>query len=269
MHNKLIDYMEKKPFILISNDDGVYAKGLAELTKAAMKFGRVMVVAPEKGESGMSHAITMKNPLRITKIKEEKDLQIFSINGTPTDSIKLALNQIVNRKPDLILSGVNHGSNASISVIYSGTLGAAREGCLNGIPSLGFSLLNHDKDADFSIVAEYLPSIIEQALKNPLADQTFLNINFPDIASDEIKGIRICRKTKGVWKEKYEKRTDPHGGDYYWLTGAFNNFEPEAEDSDEWALKNNYIAIVPTQIDSTSYSELENIKQWKFKKSQH
>ena len=260
--------MSKKPFILISNDDGVFAKGLDELCKIAQQFGTVMVVAPEKGESGMSHAITIKNPIRITKIKEEKDLKVFSVNGTPTDSIKIALNQLVDRKPDLILSGINHGSNASISVIYSGTLGAAREGCLNGVPSIGFSLLNHAKDADFSTVIHFLPRIIKEALNNGLADQTFLNINFPDIELNRIKGIKICRKTKGVWKEEYEKRTDPHGGAYYWLTGAFKNFEPEAEDTDEWALKNNYVAIVPSQIDSTSYSELENIKKWKLNQDQ-
>ena len=253
---------DTRPFILISNDDGVYAKGLAELVKVARRFGRVMVVAPERGESGMSHAITIKNPLRITKVKEEKDLQIYSLNGTPTDSIKIALNQLVDRVPDLILSGINHGSNASISVIYSGTLGAAREGCLNGIPSIGFSLLNHDKDADFTTVSHFLPRIIEEALKNGIADQTFLNINFPDIPVKEINGVKICRKTKGVWKEEYEKRTDPSGGTYYWLTGAFSNFECDAKDTDEWALANNYVAIVPSQIDTTSYSELENIRNW-------
>lgn len=252
-----------KPFILISNDDGVYAKGLAVLIKIARRFGDVMVVASERGESGMSHAITIKHPIRITKVKEEEGLQIFSINGTPTDSIKVALNQLVERKPDIVLSGINHGSNASISVIYSGTLGAAREGCLNQIPSLGFSLLNHDKDADFSTVAHYLPQIIEQALEKGIADQTFLNINFPDIAIDKVKGFKICRQTKGVWKEEYESRTDPHGGTYYWLTGAFKNFEPDAEDTDEWALAHDYIAIVPTKIDATSYTELDNIKTWK------
>lgn len=254
--------LQEKPFILISNDDGVHAKGLAALIDVAKKFGKVMVVAPEKGESGMSHAITMKQPLRLVKHKEEEDLQIFSTSGTPVDSVKIALNQLVDRKPDLLLSGINHGSNASISVIYSGTMGAAREGCLNGVPSIGFSLLNHDKDADFSMVSHFLPLIIEEALKQKIADQSFLNINFPDISIEAVKGIKVCRKTKGVWKEEYEKRTDPHGGEYYWLTGAFNNFEPLAEDTDEWALANNYIAIVPTQIDSTSYQELEKIKNW-------
>jgi len=251
-----------KPYILISNDDGYQAKGLTELISVAKNFGELIVVSSERGESGMSHAITMKTPLRIRKEKEENGLTMYVTNGTPTDSIKIALNQLVKRKPDLVLAGVNHGSNASISVIYSGTLGAAREACLNQIPSIGFSLLNHDKDADFSTVAHFLPSIIEQALKNGIADQTFLNINFPDVSIDNIKGIKICRQTKGVWKEEYIKKTDPHGGDYYWLTGAFDNFEPEAEDTDEWALEHNYVAIVPTQVDTTSYSELNTLKHW-------
>jgi 5'-nucleotidase len=251
-----------KPLILISNDDGYQAKGLAALIKVAKTYGKVVVVAPEKGESGMSHAITMKHPLRITKHIKEADFELYSVNGTPVDSAKIGLNQILDRKPDLILSGINHGSNASISVIYSGTLGAAREGCLNGVPSIGFSLLNHDKDADFSSVVHFLPQIISNVLENGLADQSFLNVNVPDVKLEDIKGIKICRKTKGVWKEEYEKRTDPHGGTYYWLTGSFKNFEPEATDTDEWALENNYVTIVPSQIDSTSYTELERITKW-------
>ena len=251
-----------RPYILISNDDGYQAKGLNVLINAAKPFGDLIIVSSERGESGMSHAITMKTPLRIEKIKEEEGLTMYVTNGTPVDCVKLALNRFCTRKPDLILAGVNHGSNASISVIYSGTLGAAREGCLNRVPSIGFSLLNHDKDADFSVVSHYLPRIIMAALENGLTDQTFLNINFPDVPLSEIKGLKVCRKTKGVWKEEYEKRTDPHGGSYYWLTGAFSNFEPEAEDTDEWALERNYVAIVPSQIDSTSYSELKIIENW-------
>ena len=255
---------KKKPFILISNDDGVDAKGLAELIAVAKEFGRVMVVSQNKGESGMSHAITLTEPIYINKVKEEKDLVIYAINGTPVDCVKIAFNQLIDEKPDLLLSGINHGSNASISLIYSGTLGAAREGALQGVPSVGFSLLNHSKDADFSMVRHFLPSIISQVLENGIQAQSFLNINFPDIAQKEVKGIKICRQTKGVWQEEYDKRINPMGREYYWLTGAFDNFEPEAEDTDEWALKNNYIAIVPVQIDTTSYQELKRIKNWKF-----
>jgi 5'-nucleotidase len=254
--------MTKKPLILISNDDGYQAKGLAHLIEAARPFGRIVVVAPDRGESGMSHAITIKNPLRLTLHQKSEELTIYSINGTPVDAVKLAMNQILKERPALVLSGVNHGSNASISVIYSGTLGAAREGCLNGIPSVGFSLLNHDKDADFSVVSHFLPQMIKEVLTNGLNDQTYLNINFPDVGLSEIKGIKVCRQTKGVWKEEYEKRTDPHGGTYYWLTGAFNNFEPQAEDTDEWALERNYIAVVPNQIDGTAHQDIEQIKNW-------
>ena len=255
---------KKKPFILISNDDGVDAKGLATLIDIAKQFGRVMVVSQNKGESGMSHAITLTEPIYINKIKEEKDLIIYAINGTPVDCVKIAFNQLINEKPDLLLSGINHGSNASISLIYSGTLGAAREGALQGVPSVGFSLLNHSKDADFSMVKEFIPRIITQVLKNGIQEQTFLNVNFPDIATKEVKGIKICRQTKGVWKEEYDKRINPMGKEYYWLTGAFDNFEPNAKDTDEWALSNNYIAIVPVQIDTTSYQEFKKLQNWDF-----
>ena len=252
----------KKPYILISNDDGYQAKGLAALISVAKNFGKLIVVSSERGESGMSHAITMKTPLRVRKIKDEENLIFYVINGTPADCIKIGMNQLVERKPDLILTGVNHGSNASISVVYSGTLGAAREGCLQQIPSIGFSLLNHDKEADFSTVIYFMTRIIEQTLKNGIEDQTFLNVNIPDIPIEEIKGIKICRQTKGVWKEEYIKRTDPNGSDYYWLTGAFDNFEPTAEDTDEWALANNYITIVPIKIDGTAYAEIDKLKNW-------
>ncbi len=252
----------KRPYILISNDDGYQAKGLSALISVAKNYGKLIVISSERGESGMSHAITMKTPLRVRKIKDEKDLTFYVINGTPADCVKIGMNQLVERKPDLILTGVNHGSNASISVVYSGTLGAAREGCLQQIPSIGFSLLNHDKDADFSTVMHFMAPIIEQTIANGIEDQTFLNVNIPDISIDKVKGIKICRQTKGVWKEEYIKRTDPNGGDYYWLTGAFDNFEPTAEDTDEWALANNYIAIVPIQIDGTSYAEMDKLKNW-------
>ncbi len=252
----------KRPLILISNDDGYQAKGLAILIRAARKFGDVLAVAPERGESGMSHAISIKKPLRVTQRAKEEGYALYSINGTPVDSVKMALNQLTDRKPDLVLSGINHGSNASISLIYSGTLGAAREGCLNGIPSIGLSLLNHAADADFSVVEQYLSQIISEALKHGIADQTLLNINFPDIEPKDCKGIKVCRQTKGVWKEEYDKRTDPHGGTYYWLTGNFSNHEPESTDTDEWALENNYVAVVPIMIDTTSHEQLEVIRKW-------
>jgi 5'-nucleotidase len=253
-----------KPLILISNDDGVHAKGLNTLIQIIKSFGYVFVVAPEKGESGKSHAITINSPLRVNKIEESPEHIIYSCNGTPVDAVKLAINQLLPRKPDFLVSGINHGSNSSISVIYSGTMGAAREGSLNGIPSIGFSLLNHSMDADFSVPSFYIPEIFRNFISNELSIGTCLNVNFPNVGIDYIKGIKNCRQTKGVWKEEFEKRIDPNNKEYYWLTGDFHNFEPNAEDTDEWALQNNYISIVPIQVDSTSYEALKQMKNWKY-----
>lgn len=250
----------KKPLILVSNDDGVNAKGLHELISIAKEFGETIVVAPEKGESGMSHAISIKNPIRLNKISENGTLKIFSVPGTPVDCVKLALNQVLDRKPDLVLSGINHGSNASISVIYSGTMGAAIEGCLNGIPSIGLSLTSHHPDADFSKTRKYIKRLIERILKDGLPLGVCLNVNFPVNGEADYKGLKVCRQTKGVWKEEYEKRVDPHKQTYYWLTGNFNNFEPEANDTDEWALENNYAAVVPIQVDFTAFNSLKTLK---------
>jgi len=250
----------KKPLILISNDDGVHAKGLKTLIEAVMPYGDIFVVAPEKGESGMSHAITIKNPLRINKITEQKGLTVYSCSGTPVDSVKIALDKLIDRKPDLLLSGINHGSNASISVIYSGTLGAAREGCINGIPSVGFSVTDHNKDADFSGAVKFVKQIVKDIIANGLEKDTFLNVNVPNIPQNKIKGIKVTSQTNGVWKQEYEQRTDPHGGTYYWLTGFFDNYEKENRETDEWALDNGYVALVPIKINATEYSVIEKLK---------
>ena len=250
----------KKPLILISNDDGVHAKGLKALIEIVRPYGDIFVVAPEKGESGMSHAITIKNPLRVNKIVEEKGLTIYSCSGTPVDSVKIALDKLLDRKPDLLLSGINHGSNASVSVIYSGTLGAAREGCINGIPSIGFSVTDHNKDADFTGAVNYVKTIIEDVIKNGLDKDVFLNVNVPAIPLNKLKGIKISSQTNGVWKQEYEERKDPHGGTYYWLTGFFDNYEKDNKDTDEWVLENNYVAIVPIKINTTSFETIEKLK---------
>ncbi len=250
----------EKPLILVSNDDGVHAKGLAALIEVVKPYGKVVVVAPEKGESGMSHAITIKDYLRITKHHSEENLEIYSCTGTPADSIKIALNQILERKPDFIVSGINHGSNSSISVLYSGTLGAAMEGSFYGIPSIGFSILDHDKDADFELAKKYAKIIFEDVLKNGLPDRICLNVNFPLVDINDVKGIKVCNQTKGYWSEKFEKRTDPNGGDYYWLTGRLHNLEPENEESDEWALANNLVAVVPIQVDLTAHETIDLLK---------
>ena len=255
---------KNKPLILISNDDGVQAKGLHSLIESMKPFGEIVVVAPEKGESGKSHAITISTPVRVRKVSESEDLVIYSCSGTPVDSVKLAINQLLPRKPDFLVSGINHGSNASISVIYSGTMGAAIEGCLNGIPSVGFSVLDHSSDADFSLAEKYIGTIFKNVMENSLPVNVCLNVNFPVVPKNKVKGIRICRQTKGVWKEEYEKRKDPHNHDYYWLTGDFHNFEPQSKDTDEWALANNYIAIVPIHVDLTSYDGIKQIQGWTY-----
>jgi len=255
---------QNKPLIFISNDDGIQANGLQTLIEAIKPFGDIFVVAPEKGESGKSHAITMNVPIRVTKILEKDNIVIYSCTGTPVDSVKLAINQLLPRKPDYLVSGINHGSNASISVLYSGTMGVAIEGCLNGIPSIGFSVLDHSSNADFSIAKAYIGSIFKNVMENGLPSGTCLNVNFPVVPLNQIKGVKVCRQTKGVWKEEFEKRKDPHNSDYYWLTGDFNNFEPDANDTDEWALANNYISIVPILVDLTSNLGIKHLSNWKY-----
>lgn len=254
---------DKKKLILITNDDGLNAKGIASLTEAVEPLANVMVVAPSESQSGMSQAITVKHPLRAKKA-QLNGCESYAINGTPTDCVKLAFNQLLPRKPDLLVSGINHGSNSSTSVLYSGTMGAALEGCVNGIPSIGFSIISYDPDANFDGAIYYSRMITKRVLKEGLPPNTCLNVNIPALPKEEIKGIKICRQTIGFWQEEFDKRTDPYGREYYWLTGEYYNTEPNAEDTDEWALKNNYVAIVPLQVDMTSYSTIKQLKNWKF-----
>ncbi len=253
---------KKSLLILVTNDDGLEARGLKSLIKILRPLGRIVVVSPMEGRSGMSHAITVKTPLRIKKIREEENLEIYGCNGTPVDCVKLALNQVLKKKPDLLVSGFNHGSNSSVSIFYSGTMAAALEGCINGIPSLGISLVNHSPDADFTATEHYGKKIISKVIANGLPKSICLNVNVPKIPLDNIAGIKVCRQNKGYWQEEFDIRTDPHGKKYFWLTGKFNNSEPEASDTDEWALANNYISVVPTQIDRTCYDTIKIIKNW-------
>lgn len=250
--------------ILVTNDDGIHAKGLEALINVAKKFGNVFVVAPTEGQSGQSHAITIKTPIRVYKIHEGPDSTIYTCNGTPVDCVKMAINQLLPRKPDLLLSGINHGGNASSSVIYSGTMAAAIEGCLNEIPSIGCSLLNFSKNADFSIAIGYIEKIINQVVKHSLPHSVCLNVNIPDLPVNEINGIKVCRQNRGVWREEFEHRTDPNGYDYYWLTGTFEDLEPNANDTDEFALRNGFVSIVPVDIDLTSYKQVAEMKNWSF-----
>ncbi len=261
---KLRTLKNNSPLILVTNDDGYFAPGLKALVNMVKPYGKVLVVAPEKGVSGMSHAITISQPLRLNLISKDDNVTIYKVNGTPADCVKLAINQLVDKTPDIIVSGINHGSNSSISVIYSGTMGGAIEGCINNIPSLGISLDNHSMNADFSVAIKHSETIFKSVLENGLPEHTCLNINFPVCSENEFKGIKVCRQARGVWKEEYDKRTDPHGGTYYWLTGQFRNNENGSTDTDEWALKNNFASIVPVKSDFTNYEALNKIENLNF-----
>ena len=250
--------------ILVTNDDGIEANGIKEITKIAEKFGTVVVVAPEKGQSGMSHSVSLNTPLYLNKLESENDTVKYSCSGTPADCVKIALHHILDRKPDLLISGINHGSNASVSAIYSGTIGAAREGSLNDITSIGFSLLDHDANADFSASIIYAEKIIEKVIKNGIPKRTCLNVNFPNVPENQINGVKVCRQTQGKWIEEFDRRINPYKKEYFWLTGKFTNFEPESKDTDEWALENNFVSIVPIELDLTSNTGLDELKKWKF-----
>lgn len=249
---------KNRPTILITNDDGYLAKGINALIDAVAGLGNIVVMAPDSARSGQSSAITPHTPLRFSKVKEEENLIIYKCNGTPVDCVKLAFNQLFTIKPDLILSGINHGSNTAVSVHYSGTMGAVIEGCIAEIPSIGFSLDNFKADADFSSTTSYIQTIVKDVLNNGIPKGICLNVNFP--AVEKYQGVKICRQTDAVWKEEYDKRIDPFGGQYYWLTGSMYNREPEANDTCEWALANNYVSVVPCQIDLTAHHYIEQLK---------
>lgn len=252
--------MSQPPLILVTNDDGIYAPGLIFLAKIASKFGTVVVVAPDKPQSGMGHAITINSTLRIQKTNYHNTEIEFACSGTPVDCVKMAVNHIIKKRPDLVLSGINHGSNSSINVIYSGTMSAAIEGALEGTPSIGFSLCDYALEADFSQAEQFISSIIEQSLLHRMPKGICLNVNIPKLKKEEIKGVKVVRQAKGNWIERFEERKDPYGRDYYWLTGEFVNFEPESTDTDEWAIENGYISIVPTQADLTAHTKLLELK---------
>jgi 5'-nucleotidase len=255
---------QHKPLILITNDDGVEAGGLKALIDTVRSLGKIVVVAPAEAQSGMSHAITVKVPLRITPVMLEEDCTIYKCYGTPVDCVKMALNHLLPRKPDLLLSGINHGSNAATSVFYSGTMGAALEGCINEITSIGYSLLNLSHDADFTTSRYYVDMITRSVLKNGLPKTVCLNVNIPDVEKHNIAGIKICRQNRGYWLEEFDQRTDPAGKHYYWLTGSFRNTEPDATDTDEWALSHNYVSVVPLQTDLTCHPMIQNLSNRNF-----
>ncbi|WP_310377500.1 5'/3'-nucleotidase SurE [Flavobacterium sp.] len=252
----------KLPLILITNDDGVSAPGIRALIAVMAEIGTVVVVAPDKPQSAMGHAITINSTLYLNKISKENDaISEYSCSGTPVDCVKLAVNEILKQKPDLCVSGVNHGSNSSINVIYSGTMSAAVEAGIEGIPAIGFSLLDYDWNADFEQIKSHIRKITLEVLENGLPEGVVLNVNFPKLKKDEIKGIKICRQAKAIWMEKFDKRQTPFGKDYFWLTGEFVN-QDQGEDTDEWALANGYVSVVPVQFDLTAHHTIQQLNTW-------
>ena len=244
---------KKRPLILVTNDDGITAPGVRALIQIMNTIGDVVVVAPDSPQSGMGHAITVDNVSHCNPITIDEGPQIeYSCSGTPADCVKMAINEILNRKPDLCVSGINHGANSSINVIYSGTMSAAVEAGIEGVPAIGFSLLDFNYHADFKQGREYVKRITMSALENGIPEGTVLNVNIPKLKTEEIKGIKICRQANGYWREDFDKRKSPFGKEYYWLSGEFIN-KDKGEDTDIWALENGYISIVPVQFDSVSY----------------
>jgi 5'-nucleotidase len=228
------------------------------------EIGNVVVVAPDSPQSAMGHAITINNMLYLNKVSNENATTTeYSCSGTPVDCVKLAVNEILKQKPQLCVSGVNHGSNSSINVIYSGTMSAAVEAGIEGIPAIGFSLLDEKWNADFETLKPFIKKIALEVLANKLPEGVILNVNFPKLKSKDIKGIKVCRQAKAIWMEKFDKRKTPQGKDYYWLTGEFINLD-KGEDTDEWALANGYISIVPVQYDLTAHHAISQLNTWNF-----
>ena len=251
--------MSDRPLIFITNDDGINAEGIHQLIDMAAPLGDIIAVVPDSPRSGGSTAITCGAILRPKAYTSRDGVQIWTLNGTPADCVKLGLSALSPRRPDLLLSGINHGSNAAINVIYSGTMGAVFEGCEAGIPSIGFSLTDHGRDADFSRFAPYVSAIAHRVLAEGLPHRVCLNVNAP---TGTLQGVRVVRQSDGYWTKGFERRTDPYGRDYYWMTGEFVNSEPQATDTDEWALAQGYVSVVPTRIDLTDYETLQGMKGW-------
>jgi len=254
-----------KPNILVVNDDGITAAGIKNLMEVMQEIGNVVVVAPDSPQSGMGHAITIGKPIRFDKVDLYPGVEMYKCSGTPVDCVKIAVNKIFKgKKPDLCVSGINHGLNNSINVLYSGTMSAAVEGAIEKIPSIGFSLDDFAADADFSHTKKFIKNICEQVLANGLPEGTLLNVNFPK--GDNLKGIKICRQANAKWMEEFDERKDPYNRPYYWLTGVFENFD-HGEDTDVWSLEHGYVSIVPVQFDLTAHHAIQTLNSWNFEDS--
>ncbi|MDI1322463.1 MAG: 5'/3'-nucleotidase SurE [Algoriphagus sp.] len=256
-----------KPLILVSNDDGITSKGIRVLISVMKKLGEVVVVAPDSPQSGMGHAITIGETLRLYEEDIFEDVVAYKSSGTPADCVKLAKHYVLkDRTPDLVVSGINHGSNTSISVLYSGTMSAAIEGALEGLPSIGFSLCDYSSKAEFSHVEEWVEKIARQVLERGIPKGIALNVNFPPKRNEPIQGIKVCRQADAKWQEEFTERYDPTGRKYFWMAGNFVNFD-HGEDNDEWAIANNYVAIVPCQYDLTAHHAISQMnKDWDWEK---
>ncbi len=254
---------KSRPKILVTNDDGITSPGIKALIIEMMKLGEVIVVAPDSPQSGMGHAITIDNVLRLEKVTLFDGVESYECSGTPVDCVKVAVDKIIKGKPDLCVSGINHGSNSSINVIYSGTMSAAMEAAIEGICAVGFSYLNYSHDADLRLPAKVAYEVAKQVLKNGLPKNVLLNVNIPDVTLTKYKGLRVCRQAVAKWEEEFTERIDPRGRKYYWLTGKFANYD-KGDDTDEWALANGYSSIVPVQFDLTAHHAIPYIiNNWK------
>lgn len=252
----------EQPLILVTNDDGITAPGIAATVEVMKKLGKVVVVAPDSPQSGMGHAITINKPLRLDKNHQfGPDVESYQCSGTPADCVKLAVDKVLHRKPDLLVSGVNHGSNSSINVIYSGTMSAAVEGAIEGITAIGFSLLDYSWEADFEASKDVIYKVASNVLKHGLPEATLLNVNIPKGGLKDLNGIKICRQARAKWVEEFDQRQDPYGRNYFWLTGKFNNLD-KGEDTDEWALAHNFVSVVPVQFDLTAHHAISTLNTW-------
>lgn len=251
---------KEKPVILITNDDDVTSPGIKHLVEAVKDLGQVVVVAPDRPQSGMGHAITIGSPLRMNKVNLFGEIEAWATSGTPVDCVKLAVDKILFRKPDICLSGINHGANHSINVIYSGTMSAAMEASIEGIPSVGFSLLDYSYEADFRAAKTVVRKIVSEMLQSKIDKHFLLNVNIPIATPTELKGIKLCRQAYAKYVEDFDERIDPHGKKYYWLTGEFVNFD-KGKDTDVWALKHKYASVVPVQFDLTNYTLMKQLEK--------
>ena len=251
----------EQALILVTNDDGISAKGIASLYEVVKDLAEIVLIAPDSPQSGMGHAITINHPLRLYPSTLFKEINAMSCSGTPVDCVKLGINQVLKRKPDLLVSGINHGANTATNVLYSGTMSAAVEGAMEGIPSIGFSLCSFEADADFSVAIDVAKSIVKAALKNGMPEGVCLNVNIPDVPKGELKGIKVCRQAHAFWEDSFDKRKDQFNRDYYWLTGQFLDVD-QAEDTDLYWIEKGYATVVPTQFDMTQHKAIKEVEKW-------